>query len=114
MTHYIPVSGLALCLHVFGIPVSHHETRLLMYNARDFARSLPLGPLIAWFSGRVGLEDQKVVESSFPVEVPLPGEERSLPYDGPTLKFRQYSYEHLRGVRGTWVREEGALAEAPL
>jgi phenylpropionate dioxygenase-like ring-hydroxylating dioxygenase large terminal subunit len=114
MTLTLSLPGLTSKLHVFCVPVSRTETRLVMLNARDFLRWLPLGRLICYFNGRVGKEDQAVVESSDPAEVPPAAQERSVAYDGPTLRFRQYYHDQLKGSAAVVAPREAATSEASL
>lgn len=93
----IPIPGKRLRLHVACVPISDNETRMILITARDFLRWLPSGPIDNWMNARIALQDQAVVESSQPAEVPPPGQERSVASDKPTLQFRKYYFETLRG-----------------
>jgi hypothetical protein len=55
-----------------------------------------LEPLFRWRNGRVIDEDQAVVESGGPGEIPPPGREHSVATDLTTLQFRRYYYAVLR------------------
>jgi hypothetical protein len=81
---------------------------MILLSARDFARWLPIGPLLNWYNGRVALQDQPIVETSQPAEVPAPAAERSVASDRPTLAFRKFYLEVLRGS------EARALAPVPM
>jgi phenylpropionate dioxygenase-like ring-hydroxylating dioxygenase large terminal subunit len=96
MTLHIPIPGRRLRLHVFCVPAEARRTRMILLSSRDFLGRLPLGALLNAFNARVALQDQAIVESSEPWEVPAPGLERSVPSDGPTLAFRRYYFDHLR------------------
>lgn len=96
MNLHIPVRGKLLMMLVAAVPVAERKTRMLLTMARGFLRS----PLFDWFFHRTNLriatEDQAIVESSHPAEVPPPGDERSVRTDGPTLAFRKRYYAELR------------------
>ena len=96
MTLTIPVPGKRLRLHVFCVPVGPQETRMIVVSARDFGRYNPLSRLFDELNRVILLEDQAIVESSFPVEVPPPAGERSVATDKPTLQFRKYYFDVLR------------------
>jgi phenylpropionate dioxygenase-like ring-hydroxylating dioxygenase large terminal subunit len=101
MTLHIPVPRRRLILHVFCVPEDEGRTRMIILSARDFARWLPIGPLLNWFNARVALQDQSVVETSLPAEVPLASLERSVASDKPTLAFRKYYLDVLRSPRAS-------------
>lgn len=94
----IPVPGKLLRMLVSCVPIDEGRTLMLMTMARDFMTS----PLFDWFfhrqNARIASEDRAIVESSFPAEVPPPGEERSVRTDAPTLHFRKRYFAELRGT----------------
>lgn len=96
MTLHIPIPGKRLRIHALVIPAAEGRTRLMVVASRDFARSPLLDPVFAWMNGRIADEDQAVVESSSPAEIPPPGQERSVGADRATLQFRRYYFETLR------------------
>ncbi len=79
-------------LHLWCVPVSDAETDVIVASARDSSRFIgrlmfgELNRLILW-------EDQRVVESQQPSEVPPPSEEKSTALDRPTLAFRRWYFE---------------------
>ena len=83
-------------MHALVIPVDHGTTRLVVASARDFLKLGILDPIFDGMNGRIAAQDQAVVESSDPLEVPPPGEERSVATDRATLRFRKYYEETLR------------------
>ena len=85
-----------LRLHVACVPAGENQTRLILMTTRDFLRWLPSGPIDNWMNARIALEDQKIVESSQPAEVPPASQERSVATDKPTLQFRKYYFDVLR------------------
>jgi phenylpropionate dioxygenase-like ring-hydroxylating dioxygenase large terminal subunit len=84
-------------LMVSCIPEDDNSTRLLLLTIRDFARWRALDPLFRWMNWRIAREDQAVVESSLPAEVPPPAEEASVRTDAPTLAFRRRYRKELLG-----------------
>ena len=70
---------------------------MLLYFARGFLRNPLFDPLFNWMNLRIAAEDQAIVESSSPVEVPEAGAERSVRTDRPTLHFRKRYFAELAG-----------------
>jgi phenylpropionate dioxygenase-like ring-hydroxylating dioxygenase large terminal subunit len=93
---------LAICL-----PVDRERTRLTIYTLRSFARARLFDRAFAWLNARIAREDQAVLETSFPAEVPPAGQERSVRTDAPTLAFRKIYFEQLKGSRA--VQSAGDL-----
>jgi len=83
---------IAVCL-----PVGRQSTRMIFVTVRSFARARFFDPLFRFSNRRIASEDKAIVESSQPVEVPPPGEERSVRTDAPTLAFRKLYFERLKG-----------------
>ena len=96
MALHIPIPGRRLRMHVACVPAEANQTRMVLITTRDFLRWLPTGPIDNWMNARIALQDQAIVESSQPPEVPPPGQERSVASDKPTLQFRKYYFETLR------------------
>ena len=71
--------------------------RLIVASARDFATFPLLDPIFDRMNGFIAAQDQAVVESSDPVEVPAAGHEVSVATDRATLHFRKYYLDELRG-----------------
>jgi len=99
MVLHIPIPGRRLRIHALVVPAEAGRTRLLVVASRDFARLPVFEPLFRWMNGRIADEDQAVVESSGPLEVPLAGQEHSVGSDRATLQFRRYYDSQLRGGR---------------
>lgn len=97
MNLHIPVRGKLLMMLVAAVPTSEKKTRMLLTMARGFLRARLFDLLFHRSNLRIATEDQAIVESSSPAEVPPPGEERSVRTDGPTLSFRKRYYAELRG-----------------
>lgn len=98
-------------LHMYCVPVNRERTKMILCSARTF-----LGfSFITWLmmrSNNVLSEDRHVIESTDPLEAPPPGDELSVPTDGPTLYFRKYYYRDLRGSTSALV-PAGRLARKP-
>jgi phenylpropionate dioxygenase-like ring-hydroxylating dioxygenase large terminal subunit len=93
--------------HVYCVPVDEKRTRMVLAMSRTFLRAAPLlwlARLLNRLNTKILLEDRGVVESSFPVEVPEPGQEVSVATDGPTLHFRRYYLRELRNSSASLVR----------
>ena len=82
---------IAVCL-----PETATRTRMIFASLRSFAKWRALDPLFRWSNRRIAAEDKAVLESSQPVEVPPPREERSVRTDLPTLAFRKFYFERLK------------------
>jgi phenylpropionate dioxygenase-like ring-hydroxylating dioxygenase large terminal subunit len=87
---------MAVCL-----PEGPRATRMIFFSIRSFARSRLLDPLFGHGNRRIAREDQAVIESSDPPEVPEPDVERSVRTDAPTLAFRKLYFERLKGSSAT-------------
>lgn len=83
---------LAICL-----PTGENQTRLTIITMRNFARSKLLDPLFRRSNRKIALEDQAILESSQPSEVPNAAQEKSVRTDRPTLAFRKLYFERLKG-----------------
>jgi phenylpropionate dioxygenase-like ring-hydroxylating dioxygenase large terminal subunit len=83
---------MAICL-----PQDETTTKLILLTIRDFARASLLNPAFRWMNRRTSREDQAVIESSQPMEVPPPALEASVRTDAPTLAFRRIYRKILKG-----------------
>lgn len=92
----IPVPKQTFRMHSLCIPAEPNRVRMLIVGSRSFATLPLLNPFFNWSNRRIAEEDRAVVESSFPVEVPPPAEERSVRTDRATLQFRKYYYDVLK------------------
>lgn len=77
-------------------PAQEGETRLTIYTLRSFARSPLFDPLFARANARIAKEDQAIIESSLPTQVPPAREEKSVPSDAPTLAFRKIWFSRIK------------------
>ncbi|MEO0062645.1 MAG: hypothetical protein RLZZ08_1205 [Pseudomonadota bacterium] len=80
-------------------PEDAQHTRLTIITIRNFARSRLFDPLFRWSNRRIALEDQHILESSSPLEVPPAGQEKSVRTDAPTLAFRKIWFDRLSGSK---------------
>ena len=97
MALHIPIPGKRLLMHALVVPVDEQTTRLVVVGARSFMRWSWLNPFFNTSNGIIADQDQKVVESSDPPVVPPPSEEVSVASDKPTLAFRRYYFDVLKG-----------------
>lgn len=81
--------------HIWCVPVDETTTRMMLVSARNFGRYNPFVWLFDRVNRRILAEDQRVLESSDPPEVPDPREEHSVVTDGPTLRFRAWYLRNL-------------------
>mgnify|MGYP000970546411 CR=1 FL=1 len=95
----IPIPGKLFCMHSVCVPIDARRTRMIVVGARDFATSSLLNPFFNRSNARILAEDQAVLESSDPPEVPPARDERSVASDAPTLAFRRYYFDELRDSR---------------
>ena len=79
------------------LPQDETTTKLILLTIRDFARASLLHPAFRWMNRRIAREDQAVIESSQPMEVPPPALEASVRTDAPTLAFRRIYRQSLKG-----------------
>ena len=97
MELFIDPPGKVFRLMVACIPEDESTTRLWLLTIRNFARSPLLDPAFRWMNRRIAREDQAIVESSLPAEIPPPSEELSVRTDAPTLAFRRIYRQKLLG-----------------
>ena len=93
----IPIPGKVFRLHALCVPVTDQRTRMIIIGARSFATSALLNPLFNTSNRRIANEDRQLVESSSPMEIPPPAEEKSVRTDRATLQFRRYYFATLKG-----------------
>lgn len=97
MELFIDPPGKLLRMMALCIPEKEGQTRLTIITLRDFARWPLLNPIFRRMNRRIALEDQAILESSQPSEVPPAGEEKSVRTDKPTLAFRKLYFERIKG-----------------
>jgi phenylpropionate dioxygenase-like ring-hydroxylating dioxygenase large terminal subunit len=97
MSLKVPIPGKRLGLHVWCVPVDQGHTRMIAASTRNFGLHNPLVRLFDMLNHLIIQEDQAVVESSQPPEVPTPGVgEVSVATDRATLAFRNYYLRTLK------------------
>jgi hypothetical protein len=101
MELFIDPGGRTLRLLAVCTPVDDSRTRLSIYTLRSFARTRLLDWAFNRTNARIAREDQAVLESSHPAEVPAPAEEKSVRTDAPTLAFRKLYFQQIKGSRAT-------------
>lgn len=101
MELFIDPPGRIMRLMAVCVPEDSETTRLSIYTIRSFARWRLLDPLFRWTNRKIALEDQHVLETSLPAEVPPAADEKSVRTDGPTLAFRKIYFERIKGSRAT-------------
>ncbi|WP_036284511.1 aromatic ring-hydroxylating dioxygenase subunit alpha [Methylocystis sp. ATCC 49242] len=113
MELFIDPPGKLFRLMVACVPEDEETTRLILLTMRDFARSPLLHPVFRWMNRRIANEDQTIVESSLPHEVPPPAEEASVRTDAPTLAFRRIYRQRLLGSAATPPPRAAAPGKTP-
>ncbi len=96
MVLHIPIPGKVFRMHAICVPVAEQAVRMIVVGARSFATLPLLNPFFNYSNLKIVRQDQAVVESSDPVEVPPAASELSVPTDRATLQFRRYYYEQLK------------------
>ncbi len=99
MTLSIPIPGKLMKIHSLCVPKDEGHTELIVAATRNFGLWNPFFRLFDEFNRVIANQDQAVVESHFPVEVPDPSEERSVASDRPTLAFRRWYLRELKDSR---------------
>jgi phenylpropionate dioxygenase-like ring-hydroxylating dioxygenase large terminal subunit len=92
----IPIPKQTFRMHAICVPVGPQAVRMLVVGARTFATLGLLNPVFNYSNMRIVKQDQAVVESSHPIEVPPAADEVSVRTDRATLQFRKYYYQALK------------------
>ncbi|GAA0278283.1 aromatic ring-hydroxylating dioxygenase subunit alpha [Alteraurantiacibacter aestuarii] len=87
---------LAICL-----PQQSGHTSLIIVTMRNFARWSLLDPLFRFSTRKIAGEDQQILESSSPAEIPPASKEKSVRTDMPTLAFRKIYFDQIKGSSAT-------------
>lgn len=87
-----------LRLHVWCIPTETNRTRLLVASVYHFGLFTPIVGLFMGVNRKIVFEDRAVVESSFPTRIPSASEEKNVPTDKVTLRFRKWYFRHVVGA----------------
>lgn len=93
--HILDQPNRLMRLHVWCIPMEENQTRLLVGSVLNFGVFTPLAMMFKGVNRRIVFEDRDVVESSYPSCVPRPNQEKNVPTDRPTLKFRTWYFRHI-------------------
>jgi phenylpropionate dioxygenase-like ring-hydroxylating dioxygenase large terminal subunit len=93
----IPIPGKVFRMHAFCVPIDDGHVRMIIIGARTFATFPLLNFIFNRSNMKIAEQDRAVVESSWPVISPPPGEELSVRTDKATLQFRKYFYAELHG-----------------
>ena len=81
------------------VPIDDGHTRMILAMARNYLTSRVWDWAFNLSTRRIAAEDRAIVESSYPVKVPLPAEEQSVRTDAATLLFRKRYFAELAGSR---------------
>jgi hypothetical protein len=99
MNLHITLRGRKVLLAVACVPVEPLRTRMMLSIARPFLRSRLFDGLFDYANRRIAAEDQAIVESSSPAEMPEARLEQSVRTDSLTLRFRKDYFARLKGTR---------------
>lgn len=109
MNLFIPMPDNKLVLMSTCVPVNASTTRMLLVNYRRFMTSPLFDVFFDITSRRIATEDQAIVESSKPPEIPQAREEQSVRTDGLTLAFRKRYFNELRETSVQAQTRKGVL-----
>ena len=101
MNLHITLFGKPVVLAVACVPATTQLTRMMLTIARPFLTSPLFDGLFNYSNRRIAKEDQAIVESSFPVEMPDARDEKSVRTDALTLRFRKDYLARLKGTAAT-------------
>jgi phenylpropionate dioxygenase-like ring-hydroxylating dioxygenase large terminal subunit len=109
MNLHITMGGKKVLLTVACVPVDAQRTRMMLSIARPFLRSRVFDGLFNYMNKRIAKEDQAIVESSFPAEIPPAALEKSVRTDSLTLRFRRDYFTRLKGTRCVLATRDATL-----
>ncbi|MBK9261201.1 MAG: aromatic ring-hydroxylating dioxygenase subunit alpha [Polyangiaceae bacterium] len=109
MNLFIPIPENKLVLAAACVPVNKTTTRMVLVNYRRFMLSPLFDPFFDIMNKRIATEDQAIVESSNPPEIPPARDEQSVRTDALTLAFRKRYFNELRDSAVTPAPRRGAL-----
>jgi len=98
MNLHITLLGRKVLLTVACVPIDSQRTRMLLTIVRPFLRSRLFDGVFNYSNRRIAKEDQAIVESSSPAEIPAAHEEKSVRTDALTLRFRK---DYLTRLKAT-------------
>lgn len=97
--HLVDTESKTLKFHVWCVPMATGTTRLLVAAELEFGVLTGIVARMSWTNRKIVFEDKAIVSSSGPDRVPHPREEKNVPTDLPTLKFRTWYLSHLEKRR---------------
>jgi phenylpropionate dioxygenase-like ring-hydroxylating dioxygenase large terminal subunit len=95
MVLHIPMPWRTLKLCIACVPIDENRTRMVIVSMRNFLKFRIFDWLFRAINRRVASEDKPILETSWPAEVPPPGQELSVRLDKPTLYFRRLYRERI-------------------
>ncbi len=96
MVLHIPMPLFSLKLMIACVPIDAENTRMVILSMRNFLKPRVFDWIFKRMNMRVAREDKPILETSWPIEAPEPGFEKSVRTDQPTLFFR---HEYLRRIK---------------
>ena len=97
MNLHITLLGRKVLLTVACVPIDSGRTRMMLSIVRPFLRSPLFDGVFNYSNRRIAKEDQAIVESSSPAEIPHARDEKSVRTDAMTLRFRKDYFARLKG-----------------
>jgi hypothetical protein len=107
MVLHIPMPWRTLKLCIACVPIDDHRTRMIIVSMRNFLKLRMFDWIFRAMNNRVAREDKPILETSWPAEVPLHGQEQSVRLDKPTLYFRRLYRERIKGSDQNQTQENG-------
>jgi phenylpropionate dioxygenase-like ring-hydroxylating dioxygenase large terminal subunit len=107
MVLHIPMPWRTLKLCIACVPIDDHRTRMIIVSMRNFLKLRMFDWIFRAMNNRVAREDKPILETSWPAEVPLHGQEQSVRLDKPTLYFRRLYRERIMGSDQNQTQENG-------
>jgi phenylpropionate dioxygenase-like ring-hydroxylating dioxygenase large terminal subunit len=95
MVLHIPMPWRTLKLMIACVPIDDGHTRMILMSIRNFLKPRMVDWIFRSMNRRVASEDKPILETSWPAEVPPPGQEQSVRLDKPTLYFRRVYRERI-------------------
>jgi hypothetical protein len=103
---FLPPNGLTLpiptqssdqqsLLHIWCVPIAQNRSRMIVVSRRNFGRFNPVLSLFNLLTPLILREDQRIMDTASPSEVPPIGSEVFMPADAPTIAFCRYYQKHF-------------------
>jgi phenylpropionate dioxygenase-like ring-hydroxylating dioxygenase large terminal subunit len=96
MVLHIPMPIFSLKLMIACVAIDDENTRMVVISMRNFLKPRIFDWIFARMNRRVASEDKPILETSWPIEAPEPGREKSVRTDQPTLHFRRVYLNQIR------------------